>query len=110
MCQLNDFNTVEGFHQNEELIGVPDSATHIFPWMIGIGSANHDFKRRVDIPQILDRFETIPPRRHTHIHKRQCVGQALPVRAMDHTAPFSPLAREGQFVALSWRKTWGLSE
>ena len=64
------------------------------------------------IQQSLDSrsFRYYPPPWHTYIDESQRVGTVLPLRAMDHTALFSSLAPEGEFVVLSWRKTWSLSE
>ena len=55
-------------------------------------------------------FRDYPPPVAYVYRRSQRVGTVLPIRAMDHTALFSSLASEGEFVVLSWRKTWSLSE
>src|SRR6185436_21166679 len=78
--------------------------------MIGIGGTDHDLEIMIDIPKILDRFETVPSGRHTHIHKGHRVRMARPARSMNHTTPLLPLRCELKRVVLMCGKAGRLPE
>src|ERR1700686_483066 len=59
---LEDLDRLEGFLDDDELVRVPESCQELQPVVVCVGGADDDLYVRVDLPQLFDGLEPIPPR------------------------------------------------
>ncbi|MNM82125.1 hypothetical protein D3C81_941480 [compost metagenome] len=74
---LADFQGIERFFQNQQLVTELQSFGHGFPAVVGIGSAQGNLQVRVGIPQLFNGFQAVPAGRHTHVDESQGIGAAI---------------------------------
>ena len=75
-CQLTHFHTVKRLLENEETICDAQLFDDLSPGVIGVRRANHNFQIWIHFPQVLNRFNPVPARRHTDVDK--CHAERLP--------------------------------
>src|SRR5712671_1683290 len=78
---LQDFDGLERFLQDQELIRMTESFDDITPVVIRMGRANDYLEVAVYGPETFDGLETVPAWRHPHVYKghgiRSAVGNCL---------------------------------
>ncbi|MNZ91300.1 hypothetical protein D3C78_1102790 [compost metagenome] len=80
---LADFQGVEGFLEDQQLIVELDPFGHGFPGVVRERRAQGDLQARVGLPQRLDGLQAVPARRHTHVGEHQRIGLAFGLGALD---------------------------
>ena len=74
---LQNFYRLGGFSQNQKLVRVLQPLDDFRPIVIGVRGADDDVHVRIDLPEVLDGFQSIPAGRHAHIDERHGVRTSL---------------------------------
>ena len=76
VCELEDFDVIEGFFQDEEVGRATELVGDGAPTVIGKGRADDDLQVGVHLPEAFDGFEAVPAGRHAHVDEGEGVGAA----------------------------------
>src|SRR6185312_3501112 len=74
---LQNFHRFKRLFENQQIISLPEPLGHLIPRIIRIRRANHRLQFRRGAPDIFQRFNAVPARRHPHVHERQHVRIAI---------------------------------
>ena len=91
ICHLDDLDVVEGFPQDQELVGIGRDGGEGAPRIIRIGTADDNLKIWRFFPDAGDGLDAIPPGRHADIDKGDGVGHSLAGGGADFFQPLLSL-------------------
>src|SRR6185437_3689914 len=89
--ELLYLDVVEWFLQNDQSIRMRQTCTNLLPRVIRVCRTQNNLDGRVDFPQLLDCFKTIPTRWHPGIHEGKLEGRAALPRATRELYAFPTL-------------------
>src|ERR1700722_16459646 len=74
VCTLYNFDNLKRFLYDQQFIRMAQPSGDVHPVVVRVRRADRDLKVGIDIPEPFDRFQSVPSRRHAHVHKSHGVG------------------------------------
>src|SRR5690606_20399329 len=101
--ELENLDIVEGFFEDQQAVRLPELLDDAGPAVVGEGGAERHLKIGITSPEMTDRLNAVPARRHANIDERNRERTIDGQTFLDHRERLLALLRVGEFEVLPRR-------